>query len=94
MNPYQPFIPSTQTSSNISIKSPPSSLSENQDTATKPAPKTSSSSSSSSKRTCRNVIIHGFCKFQDKGCEFNHDTEKTIVLPQQLAVNHSKSPEK
>ncbi|KAL7316596.1 PAB-dependent poly(A)-specific ribonuclease subunit 3 [Mucor circinelloides] len=93
MNPYQPFIPSTQTSSNISIKSPPSSLSENQDTATKPAPKTSSSSSSSSKRTCRNVIIHGFCKFQDKGCEFNHDTEKTIVLPQQLAVNHSKSPE-
>ncbi|KAK4515274.1 uncharacterized protein ATC70_002884 [Mucor velutinosus] len=98
MNPYQPSNPITQTSSGISIKSPSSSsLSENQDTTvTKPAPKTipssSSSSSSSSKRTCRNVIIHGFCKFQDKGCEFNHDTEKPIVLPQQL-VNHSTSPE-
>lgn len=25
------------------------------------------------KRLCRNVIIHGFCKFEDKGCEFNHE---------------------
>ncbi|KAI7869647.1 hypothetical protein BDF14DRAFT_1779057 [Spinellus fusiger] len=24
------------------------------------------------KRLCRNVIIHGFCKYQEKGCEFNH----------------------
>ncbi|CAO3654961.1 unnamed protein product [Mucor fragilis] len=93
MNPHQP----TQTSSSISIKSPSSSsscsLSESQDTVTKPAPKMApASSSSSSKRTCRNVIIHGFCKFQDKGCEFNHDTGKPIVLPQQL-VNQSKSPE-
>lgn len=31
-------------------------------------------SSSTTKRLCRNVIIHGFCKFQDKGCEFNHET--------------------
>lgn len=25
------------------------------------------------KRLCRNVIIHGFCKFEGKGCEFNHE---------------------
>ncbi|GAN02516.1 poly(A)-specific ribonuclease [Mucor ambiguus] len=94
MNPHQPSNPITHGSSGISIKSPSATcLSENQDTtATKPAPKTIPSSSSSSKRTCRNVIIHGFCKFQDKGCEFNHDAEKPIVLPQQL-VNHSTSPE-
>ncbi|KAI9351675.1 kinase-like domain-containing protein [Pilaira anomala] len=34
------------------------------------------------KRLCRNVIIHGFCKFEDKGCEFNHENGKTFVLPQ------------
>lgn len=32
---------------------------------------------SSSKRTCRNIIIHGYCKYEGKGCEFNHD----IVSP-------------
>ncbi|GAA5812655.1 hypothetical protein MFLAVUS_006112 [Mucor flavus] len=37
---------------------------------------------SNGKRLCRNVIIHGFCKFQDKGCEFNHENEKSFVLPQ------------
>ncbi|KAI7890942.1 uncharacterized protein EV154DRAFT_510062 [Mucor mucedo] len=40
-------------------------------------------SASNGKRSCRNVIIHGFCKFKDKGCEFNHETDKTFVLPQQ-----------
>ncbi|KAI9360055.1 hypothetical protein DFJ73DRAFT_96097 [Zopfochytrium polystomum] len=29
--------------------------------------------SSKKTRTCRNVIIHGFCKFENQGCEFNHD---------------------
>jgi len=24
-------------------------------------------------RTCRNVIIHGYCKYEHSGCEFNHD---------------------
>ncbi|KAI8068780.1 hypothetical protein BDF21DRAFT_107062 [Thamnidium elegans] len=33
---------------------------------------------SNGKRLCRNVIIHGFCKFQDKGCEFNHENEKSF----------------
>lgn len=30
------------------------------------------------KRLCRNVIIHGFCKFEDKGCEFNHENVKYL----------------
>ncbi|ORX51326.1 hypothetical protein DM01DRAFT_1347129 [Hesseltinella vesiculosa] len=29
----------------------------------------------SAKRLCRNVIIHGFCKYEGKGCEFNHDSK-------------------
>ncbi|CAO3616936.1 unnamed protein product [Mucor hiemalis] len=48
--------------------------------ALKPLPKVSASTL---KRLCRNVIIHGFCKYEDKGCEFNHETDKTFVLPQQ-----------
>ncbi|KAI8819981.1 kinase-like domain-containing protein [Fimicolochytrium jonesii] len=27
-------------------------------------------------RLCRNVVIHGFCKFENKGCEYNHDATK------------------
>ncbi|KAI8984039.1 kinase-like domain-containing protein [Mycotypha africana] len=30
------------------------------------------------KRLCRNVIIHGYCKFEGKGCEFNHDSRRII----------------
>jgi len=29
--------------------------------------------SSNKNRTCRNVIIHGYCKYEHSGCEFNHD---------------------
>eukprot|EP01117_Protostelium_nocturnum_P017770 TRINITY_DN7291_c0_g1_i1.p1 TRINITY_DN7291_c0_g1~~TRINITY_DN7291_c0_g1_i1.p1 ORF type:complete len:626 (-),score=134.46 TRINITY_DN7291_c0_g1_i1:121-1998(-) len=29
---------------------------------------------------CRNVTIHGYCKYKDKGCEYNHDIP---VLPPQ-----------
>ncbi|ORX99458.1 hypothetical protein K493DRAFT_110095 [Basidiobolus meristosporus CBS 931.73] len=28
---------------------------------------------SSQTRTCRNVIIHGYCKYEGKGCDFKHD---------------------
>ncbi|KAI8644265.1 hypothetical protein BD408DRAFT_441906 [Parasitella parasitica] len=86
MNPNQSFIPPSQVPLVIPIKASSDSSSTKE-----PAPKSTSSSSSSSKRTCRNVIIHGFCKFEDKGCDFNHETEKAIVLPQQQ--NHPQSPE-
>ncbi|KAI9274658.1 hypothetical protein BDA99DRAFT_498161 [Phascolomyces articulosus] len=39
---------------------------------TKPAP-TKPPSKGNAKRLCRNVIIHGFCKYEGKGCEFNHE---------------------
>lgn len=32
-------------------------------------------------RTCRNVIIHGFCKFEHSGCEFNHDLSNNKPSP-------------
>ncbi|CAG8536238.1 2113_t:CDS:10 [Paraglomus brasilianum] len=35
-----------------------------------------SANSSSKVRTCRNLIIHGNCKYEGKGCEFNHDLNK------------------
>lgn|SRR3990167_1557432 len=42
-------------------------------------------------RRCRNLLIHGYCKFQDKGCEFNHDivcchTNKKINSTQFLNI--------
>ncbi|KAL0091718.1 hypothetical protein J3Q64DRAFT_1846468 [Phycomyces blakesleeanus] len=50
----------------------------------KPVPK----ASTSAKRPCRNVIIHGFCKFAGKGCEFNHDGDK--ASPQTSPENKHK----
>ncbi|KAF9205090.1 PAB-dependent poly(A)-specific ribonuclease subunit 3 [Podila verticillata] len=38
---------------------------------TKPVSLTNSNKS----RTCRNIVIHGFCKYEGKGCEFNHDIQ-------------------
>ncbi|CEP17331.1 hypothetical protein [Parasitella parasitica] len=77
MSSNQPFIPPSQAPLVIPIKAPSDSSSTKE-----PAPKC---------RTCRNVIIHGFCKFEDKGCDFNHEIEKDIVLPQQQ--NQAQSPE-
>ncbi|KAG2202075.1 hypothetical protein INT46_002004 [Mucor plumbeus] len=42
------------------------------------------------KRLCRNVIIHGYCKYEGKGCEFNHDTNKP-TSPQASPENKSKN---
>ncbi|KAI8814008.1 hypothetical protein BJ742DRAFT_849292 [Cladochytrium replicatum] len=36
-------------------------------------------------RTCRNIIIHGYCKFEGKGCEYNHDAGKLGGIAQQSA---------
>lgn len=32
------------------------------------------SSHSTNQTVCRNILIHGYCKFADKGCIFNHET--------------------
>ncbi|KAM3589870.1 PAB-dependent poly(A)-specific ribonuclease subunit 3 [Umbelopsis sp. WA50703] len=41
----------------------------------KPAPATKAPANAG-KRLCRNIIIHGYCKFEGKGCEFNHEVNK------------------
>ncbi|RKP23802.1 hypothetical protein SYNPS1DRAFT_30440, partial [Syncephalis pseudoplumigaleata] len=33
----------------------------------------SSTSTPKSTRICKNVIIYGYCKFEGKGCQFNHN---------------------
>jgi len=36
---------------------------------------------SNKNRTCRNVIIHGYCKYEHSGCEFNHDLSTNRPSP-------------
>ncbi|KAI8145218.1 hypothetical protein BJV82DRAFT_605362 [Fennellomyces sp. T-0311] len=49
-------------------------------------------SKGNAKRLCRNVIIHGFCKYEGKGCEFNHESSNGSVKPspQGSPENNSK----
>ncbi|CDH54643.1 poly-specific ribonuclease [Lichtheimia corymbifera JMRC:FSU:9682] len=67
------FILPPQSPSAIPIVAPDAvaSTSSQTDTSNKPASKPKANVNA--KRLCRNVIIHGFCKFEDKGCEFNHE---------------------
>ncbi|KAG1213174.1 hypothetical protein G6F68_005409 [Rhizopus microsporus] len=51
----------------------PSSSTEEQPVKTMPK----IPSKGNDKRLCRNVIIHGYCKYEGKGCEFNHSTNAT-----------------
>ena len=30
---------------------------------------------------CRNVLIYGHCRYEDQGCAFNHDPNKTLSPP-------------
>ncbi|GJJ68070.1 PAB-dependent poly(A)-specific ribonuclease subunit 3 [Entomortierella parvispora] len=47
--------------------------------ASQPA-KPVSLTNSNKNRTCRNIVIHGFCKYEGKGCEFNHDVNKPAAV--------------
>jgi hypothetical protein len=31
---------------------------------------------------CRNVLIYGHCRYEDQGCAFNHDPNKTLSAQQ------------
>ncbi|KAI8813107.1 hypothetical protein BJ742DRAFT_521287 [Cladochytrium replicatum] len=42
-------------------------------------------SANAKNRTCRNIIIHGYCKYEGKGCEYNHDAGKFGGIAQQSA---------
>ncbi|KAG0212722.1 PAB-dependent poly(A)-specific ribonuclease subunit 3 [Mortierella sp. GBA30] len=41
-------------------------------------------------RTCRNIVIHGFCKFEGKGCEFNHDVGKPATSVPSPEISKAK----
>jgi PAB-dependent poly(A)-specific ribonuclease subunit 3 len=30
---------------------------------------------------CRNVLIYGHCRYEDQGCAYNHDLNKTASAP-------------
>ncbi|KAF9468238.1 hypothetical protein BDZ94DRAFT_1183770, partial [Collybia nuda] len=32
-------------------------------------------------RQCRNVLIYGFCKYENKGCVFSHPTTESVEEP-------------
>ncbi|KAL1927009.1 hypothetical protein VTP01DRAFT_5339 [Rhizomucor pusillus] len=76
------FVIPPQSPSAIPIVAPSESPSSNgtaggdQSASKSTSSKTPSKGKTNTKRLCRNVIIHGFCKFEDKGCEFNHDVNK------------------
>ncbi|OBZ82346.1 PAB-dependent poly(A)-specific ribonuclease subunit pan3 [Choanephora cucurbitarum] len=69
----KPFVP-YQPSSTIPVQSNESST------------QSKSTKSTHQKRLCRNVIIHGFCKFQDKGCEFKHDSMTQTTTTDSVSV--------
>ncbi|KAF9188255.1 hypothetical protein BGZ51_000716 [Haplosporangium sp. Z 767] len=66
---------STSTTNAWTSKSNTSKPSGSMNTPSKPVSLTNSNKS----RTCRNIVIHGFCKYEGKGCEFNHDVGKPAV---------------
>ncbi|CAB4385204.1 unnamed protein product [Rhizophagus irregularis] len=78
-------IPTPSGSSAIPIVAP---------TSEKEPPKSPPSSknltANSKTRTCRNLIIHGYCKYEGKGCEFNHDLGKSTSPPNSPETNKSK----
>ncbi|KAI9492444.1 hypothetical protein BDB00DRAFT_828120 [Zychaea mexicana] len=48
-------------------------------------------SKGSAKRLCRNVIIHGFCKYEGKGCEFNHESSNNSATAAAAAANNNNN---
>ncbi|KAG5646197.1 hypothetical protein DXG03_004251 [Asterophora parasitica] len=47
---------------------------------------------STQRKQCRNVLIHGFCKFQDKGCVYSHPSaEPQSPVPQSPSLQESRS---
>ncbi|TFK48300.1 hypothetical protein OE88DRAFT_571238 [Heliocybe sulcata] len=48
-----------------------------------PTPKSPSSRKDSTQRQCRNILIYGSCKFQDKGCIYYHPPAQDASSPQE-----------
>ena len=58
-------------STNTNTPPPNNSVTDSNTPSNSSLPRTPKSSNKN--RTCRNVIIHGYCKYEHSGCEFNHD---------------------
>ncbi|GAB5590090.1 PAB-dependent poly(A)-specific ribonuclease subunit 3 [Umbelopsis nana] len=73
------ILPSQSTSA-IPIVAPPADAAAASATPKSPILKNSATAKpapgGAAKRLCRNIIIHGYCKFEGKGCEFNHEVNK------------------
>ncbi|KAF9168571.1 PAB-dependent poly(A)-specific ribonuclease subunit 3 [Actinomortierella ambigua] len=89
-------VTSNGTLGGISAKSP--SATNSPSAASKPTSASKLTLSNSNKsRTCRNIVIHGYCKYEGKGCEFNHDVSKpasvTVASPEMSKAKlHVNSP--
>ncbi|KAF9204526.1 PAB-dependent poly(A)-specific ribonuclease subunit 3 [Haplosporangium sp. Z 27] len=59
-------------------------------TALNPSTKPVSLTNSNKSRTCRNIVIHGFCKYEGKGCEFNHDVSKPAASTSSPEISKPK----
>jgi hypothetical protein len=45
-----------------------------------------------SNRPCRNIALHGYCKYEGKGCKFSHDVaEKPVVVPSSMTFTGQPS---
>ncbi|KAF8939857.1 PAB-dependent poly(A)-specific ribonuclease subunit 3 [Dissophora ornata] len=58
--------------------------------ALNPAAKPVTLTNSNKTRTCRNIVIHGFCKYEGKGCEFNHDVGKPAASTPSPEISKAK----
>ncbi|KAK9461836.1 uncharacterized protein V1516DRAFT_711286 [Lipomyces oligophaga] len=47
---------------------------------------TTSGSGKQSQTLCKNILIHGYCKFENNGCIFRHDTPQSVSRTSQPAV--------
>ncbi|KAF9287131.1 hypothetical protein BKA57DRAFT_463021 [Linnemannia elongata] len=59
-------------------------------TVSSTTPKPVSLTNSNKTRTCRNIVIHGFCKYEGKGCEFNHDVGKPATSVPSPEISKAK----
>lgn len=67
-------------------------LDEEQPSGISPRPK---ARENAKETLCRNVVIYGKCRFEDKGCAFNHDTTKANgVQPMEITWDVPTRPER
>ncbi|TGZ78965.1 hypothetical protein EX30DRAFT_126370 [Ascodesmis nigricans] len=53
------------------VRTPPNDARRNVSTAASPRPRAKDSGNT----LCRNITIYGWCRFEGKGCAFNHDPQ-------------------